>query len=43
MYVEQRELFLKKVTTDFEVIFRLLDRKKTELIFKIKNAYSEYI
>lgn len=39
IYAEQQDLFLKKVNTDFEVIFRMLERKKIEIQYKIKNAY----
>ena len=43
IYTEQRDLFLRKVQADFEAIQRLLDRKKTEMIYQISNAYKDYI
>ena len=43
MFVEQRDLFLKKVNADFEVLLKLLERKRSELTDKIHNAYDLHI
>ena len=37
----QKDLYLKKLAADFEVIRKLIDRKQIELRDKIENVYDE--
>ena len=39
IFVEQRDLFIKKVNADFEVLTKMIERKRTEMHMKIRETY----
>jgi len=41
IFETQRDLYLKKLNADFEVIFRLVERKHTELRAKVQEVYDK--
>ena len=43
MFEEQRNLFLKKLNADFDVVLRMLERKRTELADRINVSYDLHI
>ena len=43
IFSEQRDLFLKKLNADFDVIQKMLDRKRSELQDKIRAAYDGHV
>ena len=43
MFCEQRDLFLKKTNADFEVLLKMLERKRTEMQMKIHETYDNAI
>jgi hypothetical protein len=43
IYTEQRDLFLKKVTADFDILMRMLERRKMEMQQKIAQTYNPKI
>lgn len=43
MFAWQKDIFLKKLNTDFEIILQTIERKKKELSAKICKAYDGHI
>ena len=43
MFRGQRDLFIKKLNADFEVMQKLIERKRSELQDKIFSAYDAHI
>ena len=43
MFEEQRNLFLKKLNADFDVVLRMIERKRAELSDKINVSYDLHI
>ena len=38
-----KDMYLKKLNADFEVIYKLVERKHTELKDKISSLYDSYL
>jgi hypothetical protein len=43
MFSWQKDIFLKKLNTDFEVLIQTIERKRNELLVKIFAAYDSHI
>jgi hypothetical protein len=41
IFVNQKQLYLKKLSADFEVIYKLVERKHAELKDKISSIYDQ--
>ena len=43
IFTEQRDLFLKKVHADFEVITKMVERKRAQMVAKITESYDGHL
>lgn len=41
IFINQKQLYLKKLAADFEVIYKLVERKHAELRDKISSIYDD--
>ena len=40
MFTEQRDLLMKKLNADFEVILKMVEKRRAEMTHQIKNTYN---
>ena len=43
MFTEQRDLLLKKLNADFEVIIKMVEKRRAEMTHQIKNTYNSML
>lgn len=43
LFVEQRDLLLKKLNADFEVVLKMVEKRRAELTYDIKQNYNSLL
>jgi len=43
IFVEQRDLMIKKLNADFEVLIKMVEKRRAELSFKISSTYNKLL